>query len=274
MKNILVPIDFSTVSQNASKYAASLADVFEARVTLVNVIPPAIITNSEVDSFLSMERLEVLAANESTMTEEIERFSNKHSIKVEGFVEEGIPSDIIQAKAAEKHADIIIMGIKGKGKSNSVFGSTTTAVVRKSTIPVLIIPETVFYQSVATITFATDFEADTESDRYTLLMEIAKKYNSFIQILNVQKEGKQMSNDEFIGKMDTYFAFKGFKHSFNTIEDKGVTEGIRKFIDEKSCDMLAMMAHKHSFFERMLGKAHTEEMSYETRLPLLVLQNK
>ena len=75
----------------------------------------------------------------------------------------------------ESKPDIIIMGMKGKGKSNSVFGNTVTAVARKSSIPILIIPENASYQSIDTITFATDFNTGTESDRYSLLMGIAKK---------------------------------------------------------------------------------------------------
>jgi hypothetical protein len=105
-------------------------------------------------------------------------------------------------------------------------------------------------------------------------MEIAKKYSAFIQILNVQKIGKQMSDNEFVGKMGTHYSFESMKHSFNTIEDANVIEGINKFIEEKPCEILVMIAHKHSFFERMLGKVYTKKMSYETRIPLLVLQNK
>jgi len=105
-------------------------------------------------------------------------------------------------------------------------------------------------------------------------MEIAKKYNSFIQILNVQKKEKPMSDDEFIGKMGTHFSFEATKHSFHIIEEGNVIEGINKFIEEKPCEILVMIAHKHSFFERMLGKVHTKKMSYEIKMPLLILQNK
>lgn len=74
--------------------------------------------------------------------------------------------------------------------------------------------------------------------------------------------------------MATHDIFKVLKHSFHTIEDTIVIEGINKFIEEKPCEILVMMAHKHSFFGRMLGKVYTKKMSYETRIPLLVLQNK
>ncbi|HET7116780.1 MAG TPA: universal stress protein [Hanamia sp.] len=274
MKNILVPIDFSAASHNAAKYAVSLAGIFKSKVTFLNVVPKTLIIDEKTaQTSISMHQ-EMIAGNKDALAKEIKNLSKNHKAKVHGYVNEGSPSNVILEMVNESKPDFIIMGMKGKGKSNSVFGSTVTAVVRKSSIPVLIIPENANYQSIDTITFATDFNAGTESDRYSLLMRIAKKYNSFIQILNVQKKETQINEKEFIGKMATHRTFKILKHSFHTIEDTSVIEGINKFIEEKPCEMLVMMAHKHSFFERMLGKVYTKKMSYETRIPLLILQNK
>lgn len=274
MKNILVPIDFSAASHNAAKYAVSLAEIFNSKAIFLNVVADSLIIDEEAAEATISMRQELIVNNKDLMTKEIKAFSKNHKAKIQGYNEEGSPSDVIMAMANEKKPDMIIMGMKGKGKSNSVFGSTVTAIVRKSSIPVLVIPENAIYQSIDTITFATDFDRGTGSESYSLLMEIAKKYSAFIQILNVQKIGKQMSDNEFVGKMGTHYSFESMKHSFNTIEDANVIEGINKFIEEKPCEILVMIAHKHSFFERMLGKVHTKKMSYETKIPLLVLQNK
>jgi nucleotide-binding universal stress UspA family protein len=271
MKNILVPIDFSSASHNAAKYAVALAEIFSSKVTFLNVVPDTLIIDEEAAEATIKLHQELVVDNKDLMTKTINSLLKNHIFKMQGYVDEGSPSNVILEMANDNKADIIIMGMKGKGKSNSVFGSIVTAVVRKSSIPVLIIPENAVYQSIDTITFATDFVAGTENERYSLLMEIAKKYNSFIQILNVQKKGNQISDKEFIGKMDTQHSLEVLKHSFITVEDASVIEGINKFIEGKPCEILVMMAHKHSFFERMLGKVYTKTMSYETKIPLLVL---
>lgn len=274
MKNILVPIDFSTTSHNAGKYAASMAEIFNAKVTFFNVVPDTLIIDEEVDEERIAMHQGQIAGNKNLMAKEIKRLSKNKKVLSEGYVYEGSPSHVILNMAKENKPDMIVMGMKGKGQSNSVFGSTVTSVVRKSSIPVLIIPEMADYLPIDTITLATDFDTDTDGDRYALLMKIAKKYNSFIQVLNVQKKGENMSDKEFIRKMGTHYSLEHLKHRFNTVEDTSVIEGINKFIEEKPCDMLAMMAHKHSFIERLFGKVYTKEMSYETSVPLLVLQNK
>lgn len=274
MKNILVPIDFSAASHNAAKYAVSLAEVFNSKVIFLNVVPDTLIIDEEAAEATISLHQDLIVNNKELMTKEVKTFSKNHKVKMQGYNEEGSPSDIILEMGNEEMPDMIIMGMKGKGKSHSVFGSTVTAIVRKSSIPVLVIPENATYQSIDTITFATDFDSGTGSESYSLMMEIAEKYSAFIQILNVQKIGKHMSDSEFIGKMGTHHSFESMRHSFNTIADANVIEGINKFTKEKPCEILVMIAHKHSFFERMLGKVYTKKMSYETRIPLLVLQNK
>jgi nucleotide-binding universal stress UspA family protein len=274
MKNILVPIDFSTASHNASKYAVSLASIFNAKLILLKVIPPAFIIDDEAASSIIMSQAELMEDNKNLVLKEIEILSKKHVIAIEGFVGEGSPTDIIQEMANEKHADIIVMGMKGKGKSNSVFGSTTTAVIRKSSLPVFVIPENALYQSIDNITFASDFDADTDISYYTLLQELAEKYNSSIQILNVQKNDSVMGSERVAGKMETDLIFSKFSHSFHSVENNNVVEGINKFIEKNPTDVLAMMAHKHSVFERMFGTVHTKLMSHQTQIPLLVLQDK
>ncbi|MEO8855174.1 MAG: universal stress protein [Ginsengibacter sp.] len=274
MKNILVPIDFSEASHNAVKYAASLAEIFNANLNLLNVVPDTIIIDEEVaEATVSMHQ-ELLAENNNLMTKAIKALSKNHKAKIQGQVEEGSPANVILEIVKETNPDIIIMGMKGKGKSNSVFGSTVTAIVRKSIIPVLIIPENASYQSIDTITFATDFNAGIEKENYSLLLKIAKKFHSFIHILNVQKNEMVIKDEEFIGKMRTFSVFTNEKHNFYTIEDNTVVDGINQFIRQNPSDMLVMMAHRHSFFERMIGKVHTTKMSYETKIPLLILQNK
>src|SRR6185312_4329215 len=274
MKNILVPTDFSKASRNAAKYAVSLAKPFDADVTFINVIPPAVIIDDSILASVMITQAEVLENNKQLMQEEVEALLKRYSGKITGVVQEGFPADIIQEMAKVKHAEIIVMGMKGKGKSNSVFGSTTTTIIRKLPLPVFVIPEKAEYKPIDNITFASDFNAEIDMDRYTLLLELAEKFNSEILILNVQKRDSSLNQDKIIGKMKASLVFSKLNHQFHTINERNVEEGINKFIEKKPTNILAMVAHKHTLFERMFGKVHTKEMSYQTKIPLLVLQSK
>jgi nucleotide-binding universal stress UspA family protein len=274
MKNILVPVDFSEASHNAAKYAVALAKHFDARVTFINVIPLAMVIDDSNLAFVRTTQAEILQNHKELMDEEIEALSGNDWIKIEGLVEEGTTSEVIEQIAKVKDTDIIVMGMKGKGKSNSFFGSTTTRMIRKSVFPVFVIPQKASFKPIERITFASDFDEQIGLDRYQFLVHLSEKFNSKICILNVQKNDFAMNASEALGKINTNEAFSNFPHEFHTINDAKVDEGISRFIEYYPTDILAMVAHQHNFFERMFGKEHTKEMSYQTKIPLLVLHDK
>jgi nucleotide-binding universal stress UspA family protein len=272
MKNILVPVDFSKASGNAAEYAVSLAKAFDAEVTFINATAPSIMVDDSVLASVMVTQAEIVENNKRLMRQEVKTLSKGYPSKIIGLVQEGYPADVIDEMAKVKHADLIVMGMKGKGQSNSVFGSTTTTIIRQSSSPVFVIPEKANYKPISNITFASDFDAEIEMDRYTLLLELAKKFNSQVNILNVQKKDSSLKPDKAIGKMSASVAFSKLNHQFHSINEKNVEEGINKFIEKEPADILAMVAHRHNLFERMFGKVHTRAMSYQTKIPLLVLQ--
>lgn len=274
MKNLLVPVDFSKASGNAAKYAAQLAKAFEAQIILINVITPPLIIDDSILAPVMVTQAEILEENKKKMEREVEALSKKYSIKVKGFVREGFVFDIIPEMAKVKHAELIVMGMKGKGKSNSVFGSTTTSLIQRFSFPIFVIPEKAAYEPIAGITLASDYDTAIEIERYTTLLAIAGKFNSQVHILNVQKKETNLTAEKAIGKMKTSLAFSKHNYQFHTLNEKKVEEGINKFIEKNPTNILAMVAHKHSLFERIFGKVHTKTMSYQTKIPLLVLHSK
>ena len=295
MEKILVPIDFSPASHNAAKYAVSLARVFNAHITLLYVNEPPLIMDEVSAASLFISNAERMAGYEAEMDREIKRLSacplceplhefgsNGHgiqhlprvrAIKIEGLVREGFASDIIAETARETNAEVIVMGIKGKGKSYSVFGSTTTITMRKTSTPVLVVPANAVYRPIHQIALAADFGSGTQMNRYTLLQEVAEKYNSYIEVLSVQKRELAAASQEVIGKMKTSLAFSKFHRNFHTIRNNNIVEGINKFIEKNSSDILAMVARRHTLLGKVSTSVYTRFMSHETKIPLLVLQH-
>ncbi|HEY8659504.1 MAG TPA: universal stress protein [Hanamia sp.] len=274
MKNILVPIDFSNASHNAGKYAISLAGVFDANlIFLYAYMPPPVIDEISASALL-VSNAELIEGYEEKMEQEIETLIKEKNSKIKKLVREGFALDIIKEMALENNVDVIVMGMKGKGKSSHTFGSTTTTIIRRTSVPVMVIPENAVYHSMNKITLASDFDAQTELKRYSLLHELAKRYNSEIQIVNVQKKELVLTPGNEIGKTKTDVAFSDLNHKFYTIEEDNIEKGLNKFLENNPSDILAMVAHKHSYIERIFGNIHTTKMSYQINIPLLVLQNK
>ena len=274
MKNILVPIDFSPASQNAARYAVSLARAFDATVYVFNAVLPPVLIDDSILASVMVTQAEIVAENNKLIEQEIETLSKEYSVTIKGLVREGYTSKMIPELAAENNIDVIVMGMKGEGKSISIFGSTTTTTIRKSNYPVLVIPEHARYQPITNITLASDFDTEIEIDRYAVLLALAEKFTAKINIINIQKKNSSLNPGESVGKKQTSRALSGYNHQFHTLNENSVAEGINQFIEMNHTDILAMVAHKHPLFDRLFGTVHTKSMSYQTKIPLLVLQSK
>jgi nucleotide-binding universal stress UspA family protein len=271
MKNILVPIDFSDASFNAVSYAAFLANAFDAGLLLVHVYSgtSAIDDRPDTKVYDSYEELE--AANEKLLKSEMERITEKFTVKIKTLLQKGNAVSVINEVAEENDSDIIVMGMKGKGESNSIFGSTTTSMINKTSIPLLVIPKNASYQTINSITLASDFNDEKLLSHFSILEKLMTKFDPFIQVLNVQKKDSNLTAEMIAGKMSTGLLWDKYNHSFNVIEEDNIEEGINKFLGKRPSDLLIMVARKRNFITQFFEASHTKKMIHQTKIPLLVL---
>ncbi len=272
MKKILVAVDFSEASRKAMDYAAALAKSFNSDIVLLHAfyIP---VPMGDAPGYIPLSLAEVQEENEALMQREMEYLQGKYGIGAEVFVRYGLAASAIKELAAEINAGLVVMGMKGAGKTGGIFGSTVISAIRKAKVPLLVIPENAEFSFIKHISFAADFEERPGTRPYELLEEIAGHFNADVQVLHVQKSEMLMTAGEAAGKIGTDVLFSGLPHSFHTMVDADVEKGIGDFIATHPTDLLVMVAHHHNIFERLFGKEHTKLVAYKTQVPLLVLHD-
>ncbi|OFW13418.1 MAG: hypothetical protein A3H29_16850 [Acidobacteria bacterium RIFCSPLOWO2_02_FULL_67_21] len=139
-RRILCAVDFSDCSLKALDFAISLAEEADARLTVLHVV-----------EFMPEEE-EVLTGTPDTVRKfvaetEAERRRRLDALvpgavrsycTVETEMARGKPGRAILRVAAERAADLIVLGVHGRGAADlAVFGSTTQHVVRAAACPVL-----------------------------------------------------------------------------------------------------------------------------------------
>lgn len=264
-------MDFSEASTNALSYAAYLANAFNSTLVVMHAYndTDAIDNVPLVDVFDSAADLE--KANLQYLQAQMQGLIRKYTVKIKGIVKKGKSVSVIKKVAREEQASLIIMGMKGKGQSNSIFGSTTVDLIGKTELPIIVVPEKAKYQPLQNIVVAIDFKDKKPVSRFKVLNQLIKKYDPFLQILNVQKKGSDLTPELVTGKMRSGLIWDKYNHNFNIIESDDVEEGINKFLRKHPADMLAMVAKKHRLFERIFSKSHTRAMTRQTKIPLLVM---
>jgi len=145
LHSILWPSDASESSIRALQAAVELAKQHEARLFGLQVVPQVPIYS---DAAVPLTTFDVPRYEEELKTAAQKQLQKTmadlvpEGIKAESAVEIGKPSDIILTFAMERKVDLIVMASHARtGLSHFLIGSVTEDTIRRSTIPVLVIPD-------------------------------------------------------------------------------------------------------------------------------------
>jgi universal stress protein A len=141
VKNILLPTDFSKTSLTASEYAVELANQYNAKLHVLNVLEktPPILAIRSLD--LSREKIiESIDADAQAQIDECVRKIKKiKNIEVVAAVRKGIDYEEIIKYSKDKKIDIIVIATHGRtGILHTLLGSVAEKVIRYSKVPVLV----------------------------------------------------------------------------------------------------------------------------------------
>ena len=141
MKNIFIATDFSPASTNAAVYAIELAKQYNANVHLFHAYP------QRKDTVYMNNRAHSPTETKKRMVAEAELINGDGKVMLEMLADEGNVTETILKNAREKEADVIICAMKDKARGfKKIFGSTTLSLINYSSIPMIIVPETVVFK--------------------------------------------------------------------------------------------------------------------------------
>jgi nucleotide-binding universal stress UspA family protein len=154
IKKILYATDLSENARHAFGYAISLADRYDAKITVIHVVEAlSPFAQTMVEDIVGTDKLETLRKDkESRIIESIKsRLQDFCQTAIQDvpdcplvventIVETGHPVDEIIRHGEELDVDIIVMGSHGQGMLADVtMGSTSRRVLRRCSRPVLVV---------------------------------------------------------------------------------------------------------------------------------------
>jgi hypothetical protein len=74
-------------------------------------------------------------------------------------------------------------------------------------------------------------------------------------------------------KLQLGLALSRFNYQYDKAESYEVEDAIQNFIDRHPTDLLVLIAHHHTIYERIFETIHTKAISFKVKLPLLVLRH-
>lgn len=155
IQKILFATDLSPNAERAFAYAASMADAYDARLTVLHVVerlPPnaellmvSFLEYRDVDELRQKDQAELVSRLKARITRfctaTADQMTACRRILDQVMVEPGKAVDRILHHAATGGFDALVMGSRGHGLVKEVLmGGTTRKVVQNCPIPVLVIP--------------------------------------------------------------------------------------------------------------------------------------
>ncbi|MBS1764872.1 MAG: universal stress protein [Bacteroidetes bacterium] len=277
MKSILCPTDFSKNSAHAVAYAAEMALKFNARILLLHTFETPILY-SDI-TFVTMQYdFKILhdAAAEKLRKFKEKMFVNKfNEIKVELVLQQGLPSARINEVAAEKKADLIVMGTTGTGAAERLLiGSNAARVIKSAPCPVFLIPPRAKFSGLGKMVYATDL-TDENLDRVKTIIPLAKIFNSELLFLYVDKT--TLAGEDVDIKKITALVRKKVKYpkqSGYVCTDTSIQEGINFFLKKYKADALVLFTRHRNIFKEVYKPSISKKLSFNTKIPLLVIHEQ
>jgi nucleotide-binding universal stress UspA family protein len=142
LRKILVPLDGSTLAEEALSVAGPLAHRTGAEIHLMSVQPPALSAGAQfgladTDAQPVYGEREHIEAYLAMMAARLARVEGVHAVPA---VLEGSPSDLLTQYAKAAQIELIVMTTHGRGGfSRLCLGSVADDLVRRVTVPVLLL---------------------------------------------------------------------------------------------------------------------------------------
>lgn len=315
---VLVPTDFSETCRAAYDFAIELTQKYGGKVDLIHVVPMFKYLNESVSRLglpLDMDKdiyPHLITESEERLSKEMTDYFPE-AIRGDTFVKvERRASDCIVRVAADRQVDLIVMGATGARGRDILWGSTTEKVVRKSSIPVLAIPNEARPKDVDRILVPTDYsELSLNSLRGAVSM--ANSLNAEITLFHVvelygsisENEPRESGRDELdsireklLKRVDTWMnkytefgltlvreADGDFIQSVRRGENKRlklttiVTKGISAHYEiaefaTENADMIVLTTHGRSGLSHLFLGSTTEKVVQSTNKPVLTWRPK
>ena len=263
MKHILVPIGSTENASNTLQYAIDFAGKFDAKIFVFRAynFQTKAGTIINIDSIIERET--------NLYMRSVVNSVDRKNIDVKLISAKGSVLDTIETIDNELGIDLIIVGPKSNSIKEEVFlGRTTGSIVKKTEIPLLIIPNSYVYQPIEAI--LTAFKSGIVNKKKTLkpLQAFANAFGASVHLLLV-KTPKHTDED-----LELNADFDALKTTLTVTESGTTYQGVLSNIKLMNPDLLCVFRRKRGFFQKLWEKNLILKEEFYCKVPLLVLRGK
>lgn len=257
-RKILVPYDYTELSDFAIKQAVNIAKIINGSLFLLHVIEDA--TKKKEDD---LEKLSKVA----------EQYSQKYGITIECQIQVGVIYKVIKSFAVYIDAFLVVMKTQPPRGKERYLRSRSIRVMMGSKIPFIVVQDTPKRLGFKNIVFPIDFRKENK-EKLVWISTLSKYYTSKIHLFKPKaKDYRVRTNLEFSkrfleGKNMDYEIITGTKSILNP---KETIEYAHK-IDAQL--IIIVLRRNVGKFSNLLGLSEQQFISNKYKIPIMVINSK
>ncbi len=269
MKKVLLLTDFSNTARNAALYALKMFVDENVHFSLLNAYD----LEFSGSPYVMQVKEEMAYESEKGLKQEMSVLKRVFpEAVIDAISSFGSLIDVVQEKIKEDHPELLVLGCRGESAlENFLLGSNAYEVIKNVKAPILVVPKSAQFKKPEKIVFATDLQDVNKDTVMNPIRDIVARYRSALMFVNVL-------DDEYVNRLDAENKieahFPNVNMSFNFIEGDDVAKSINKFMNENDAEMVALVRHDVSFFERIFHPSITKQMVLHPEHPMLILHDE
>ncbi|RYY85240.1 MAG: universal stress protein [Chitinophagaceae bacterium] len=260
MQPILVATDFSEASGNALRFAARLSLFRQCPLVVVHAYPLPIASGEPLlmpagIECVQHESAKALAKQEGSLRSEFP------SLQAE-FV--NLPAPDIAAELLQycelRKPFLLVLGTHERTEIESWF-SEGLRLMHRTSVPLLMVPAG--FQGIGWMRAVLAFDgAPLQPVQQHRITTIMSELHAMLDVVHVQSSRTSGPVFPQLGPV------AGSNH---TVLAKNVASGLQTFLQQNPSDLMVVLPHHHSLWERFFVRRHTPSLVSELPLPVLVL---
>ena len=285
MKKVLIPTDFSDTALNAAAYAMRLLEDMSCEFYLFHAykVPQSVGVLISVSEILQKEVAENLEKDEKRLRELL----GYPPIAINHLSLPGSFHDLLPEVIDSQEMDLIVMGTHGaRGLADSILGTNTARVIGETQLPLLVVPNSLSYDTITNLVFSTDQSTEEEGihNDWNWVDWMRDSFDARFTKLHIEDPEHVRRGREEVSYASTKRsgmatkpvpAVIAYKDVNETVYHKDVVEGILSYIppEEVQNSLLILVAHEHGWLGRLFHQSVTQQIAMRNELPLLILHD-
>ena len=259
---VLVPIDFTDVSEFAIDHAIEIAKISRRKIYLLHVVSKRITSGK-------------LMLLQETLDNHISGIMKRTRLKVSYLLVEGNIFTTISEVAGKVGAEFIVMGMHGKKGVQHIVGSYAYKVVKSSKIPVLLVKHMHHHVGYKNIVLPINF-SKKRVHKIAEAKKFARYFDATIRIFGFQSthnKAKIINKEALLNSVREVFNKENIRVTIDLLVNPGYdwAEALMKYAEDIDADLIMMVADNPGRIQDMFSSNATERIIDKADVPILAV---